>query len=75
MDRNVEKPMMSDNDLSKKLSEISQDTKSHMAEANRPSRAVPSGLLTGNTWSMWPMYLCLGVLFVLLIYTLIPRGG
>lgn len=67
--------MMSDGDLSRKLSEISQDAKSHMAEAERTSRAVPSRPVKGNTWSMWPMYLCLGVLFVLLILSLIPRGA
>lgn len=69
--------MMSDNDLSKKLSEI-QDTKPRMSDPEidlGSSRTVmPPKPVQGNRWSMWPMYLCFGMLFVVLIFTLLPRG-
>lgn len=68
--------MMSDNDLSKKLSEI-QDTKPRMSdpeiELDRSRTTMPPKSANGNRWSMWPMYLCFGVLFVVLLFTLIPR--
>jgi hypothetical protein len=27
----------------------------------------------GDMWSMWPMYLCFGMLFVILAFTVLPR--
>lgn len=68
--------MMSDNDLSKKLSEI-RDTKPRMSdpeiESGRSRTVMPPKSANGNRWSMWPMYLCFGVLFVVLLFTVIPR--
>ncbi len=69
--------MMSDNDLSKKLSEISRDAKPRMSDPEielDPFHTAMSRTPTkGNTWSMWPMYLCFGMLFVILMFTFLPR--
>lgn len=68
--------MMSDNDLSKKLSEI-QDTKPRMSDPEiglGPSRAAMAPKpAQGNRWSMWPMYMCFGVLLMILIFSILPR--
>lgn len=67
--------MISDN-LSKKLSEI-QDTKPLMSdpeiESGRSRTVMPPKSANGNRWSMWPMYLCFGVPFVVLLLTVMPR--
>jgi hypothetical protein len=70
--------MMSDNDFSKKLSGISRDPKPQMAdpvlEMDLSHTTTPPTRPKGSMWPMWPMYLCFGMLFVILAFTVLPRG-
>lgn len=69
--------MMSDNDLSRKLSEVSRDAKPRMSEPETkmdlPHTTTPPTGPEGGMWSMWPMYLCFGMLFLILAFTVLPR--
>lgn len=68
--------MMSDNDLSRKLKDISREAKTEKSDAEAqmntrtPTQPSRSG---GGMWSMWPMYLCFGMLFLILAFTVLPR--
>lgn len=70
--------MMSDNEFAKKLSEV-QDARPRISDPGIESSPFRAGMAPkpaqGNGWSMWPMYMCFGMLFVILIFTILPRLG
>jgi hypothetical protein len=74
---NLEELMMSDHDLSRKLTDISRDAKPRMSnpEAEMDYTRTPAQPTRsdGGMWSMWPMYLCFGMLLVILAFSVLPR--
>lgn len=68
--------MMTDHHLSRKLTDISRDAKPRSSDPEAEmdyTRTPAQSTRSGDMWSMWPMYLCFGMLFVVLAFTVLPR--
>lgn len=70
---NSEELMMSDRDLSRKLTDISRDAKPRMSDPEAETDYTRPPAQPTRSGGMWPMYLCFGMLLVFLAFSLLPR--
>jgi len=64
--------MMTDHDLSRNLTGVSRDAKLRMADAEKSGTSPPAQPRRFDG-AMWPMYLCFGMLILVLAFTILPR--
>lgn len=69
---------MSNKDFRENSTERCRDSQTRISnlevESDRLKTAIPSVPATNNTWSMWPIYLCFGMLLVIVIFTFLATG-